>query len=111
VSWCLGRTIFKGHFAWHDLDAIKQVAGHGSGPLPSWTQWNVKIDDAASGWLSKTAVLIAVAIVAEIVFAGSMLWHLVPDGLHNVQRVVLPADPPRWLHSSAARPALGPTKQ
>jgi hypothetical protein len=54
---------------------------------------DVKIDDAASGWLSKAAIQIAVAIVAEIVFAGSRLWHLLTGGAHNVQRGGPPGGP------------------
>jgi hypothetical protein len=62
---------------------------------------DVKIDDAASGWLSKTAILIAVAIVAEIVFAGSMLWHLLTGGVHKVQRGGPPGGPAAGVFPSS----------
>ena len=53
-------------------------------PEPDAT--GVKIPDAQSGLLSRTAILIAVAIVAVVVFAGGVSWHLLSGGLHNVQR-------------------------
>ena len=53
-------------------------------PEPNTT--GVKIPDAGSGLLSRAAILVAVAIVAVIVFAGGMFWHLLTGGLHNVQR-------------------------
>ena len=53
-------------------------------PEPDAT--SVKIPDAPSGLLSRSAILIAVAIVAVTVFAGGIFWHLLTGGLHNVQR-------------------------
>lgn len=53
----------------------------------------VKIPDTQPGLLSRTAVLIAAAIVAVIVFAGGMSWHLLSGGLLNVQWSGPPGEP------------------
>jgi tetratricopeptide (TPR) repeat protein len=45
----------------------------------------VKTPDAASGQFSKTAILIAVTVVAVIILAGGMSWHLLTGGRRNVQ--------------------------
>jgi hypothetical protein len=62
-----------------------------SAPEPVAT--GVKTHDAASRLLSRTSVLIAIVIVAVIVFAGGMSWHFLTGGLSNVQSSGPPGEP------------------